>query len=293
MNKEAVMIPVAKIDVPEKYIRENDSYRTIEDRLLRESIKTVGLRFPIIVKERDKRYVLVDGVRRLKAVKSLSYEDIRAFVIPESETFDLDALRWQYNVQREDLKPMDEAEIIRSLVVDESMGILEVAKALGMKPASVRRYLYCLEIGDQWKKLVNRGAMPIGAARFVAALSPLGQRELYRKMADREIPFSYDNVEAMVRTLDPVKNPEFFNRPKQVASTRIDDPTRTRIPRNRLESVANQRAMIEHYKEQADKMQREVTVATPVIKKIMEVKELFEILPERTQAFFVEFVRES
>ena len=75
---KSVMVNVDEIYVPAK------RKKTLElDKVdsLAESILENGLRIPIQVRQGNGRYVLVEGLHRLEAVKALGEDTVEAFIV--------------------------------------------------------------------------------------------------------------------------------------------------------------------------------------------------------------------
>lgn len=285
---EATMIPVDKIEVPDKFRRERSADLSLDDSLLQQSIKMIGLRFPIRVKKAGGEYVLIDGSRRLSALKALRVEKVSAYVI-DDEKADIDLLRYQANVQRENLKPMDEAKLIKLLIVDEGLKKEDVARMVGKEPSTIARYLDIIKINDKWAKLVNDGVLSMWDVKPIAALTAKGQRYVYDEIKDRDIPFTKSVVWTAAAGLDPVKNPEYFNVPKQVAAARINEKIGHPVALKRVEGIAEMKAVTTHHQRTLKDYEDKISLAAPIIKKILASKEVCEVLMPSTLKGFREF----
>ncbi len=78
MVMKEVQIPIADIYVPSKR-REEIKAEAVE--ALAESIMEEGLKVPISVRQGKDRYVLVSGLQRLEACRSLGEETILSIVV--------------------------------------------------------------------------------------------------------------------------------------------------------------------------------------------------------------------
>jgi ParB/RepB/Spo0J family partition protein len=281
-------IRLDRIEIPEKYRREKSDDFTREQSFLTKSIRAMGLRFPITVKERGRGYVLVDGVRRYNAFRAMRSEAIPARVIAEGDKRDLDVLRFQLNVHRENLKPMDEARLFRQMVA-EGWSKQEVADAMGRKIGTLNRYFDCLRVNAKWQHLVNTRTITLFDVQPVAALSSAGQKYLYDQIKTRELPFNGPTIESVTRTMDPVKKPEYFNLPKQVAAQRINERHGHPFAMQKVESVAKMKLITEHRQKLIEKWEEEISAVIPVIKKAMGTPEVWDVLPTRTKNAFKDF----
>ena len=81
-----------------------------------ESIKEQGVIQPILVRNtKDKKYELIAGERRLRAVKILGYKKIPS-IIKEISNESAAIFALLENVQREDLNPVEEAQGLEKLI---------------------------------------------------------------------------------------------------------------------------------------------------------------------------------
>lgn len=289
--KEFCQIPLSRIDVPNQFVRDRNGTFHKDQRHLVESVRLVGLRFPILVKAHGARFTLVDGFRRMKAMESIKGESITAHVVPESDKMSVELLRFQSNFHREDLKPIDEAKLIRSLCSEEGMSINEASKIVGKKPTTIRRYFDCLKINAKWQKLVNDRVVSLFDIQSVAALTVKGQKKLYEDIKRKGIPFSLDVIRSGTWSMDPIKHPEWFNVPKAVAAHRIEI-NQTPVQFRRIDSVAKMKAVTDHRKGVLRRYEDEIAMALPVIEKIMGIPDLKEALPHRSTRAFREFISE-
>ena len=82
---------------------------------LAESLKSVGLLHPIIVREDGENYYVIAGERRLRAAEISGMETISSLVIKASEEENL-TIALIENIQRKDLNPIEEANAYRVLI---------------------------------------------------------------------------------------------------------------------------------------------------------------------------------
>lgn len=191
------------------------SFSEDELRELAESIERNGLLQPLLVRPTagvPGRYELVAGERRLRAVASLEWEDVPA-VVREVNDDTLLVLALVENLQREALRPMDEAEGYRALADHYGFTQEEVARAVGKDRSTVTNMLRLLRLPVSVRKLVDEGALSVGHARALLAVEdPVKIAELARR-AVRE-GWSVREVERRVKK----------GRPKARAATGAKQP---------------------------------------------------------------------
>ena len=124
-------------------------------RGLAESIKSVGLIEPIVVRKHNDGYAVVVGERRFRATRLLGLKKIRAVVIEadEEKNFTIALIE---NIQREDLDPVEEARAYKMLIDKFSLKQQDVAARVGKERATVTNSLRLLNLPDD----VSLGTFP-------------------------------------------------------------------------------------------------------------------------------------
>jgi len=162
------MIRFDTIPITDLYLDENIRHKPTKLTELAESIKRIGLIEPLIVKEIDGKYQVVDGSRRYLACKKAGLTEVPSIIRDDYAT---DAMlveaQLAANIFREDLSAQDEAHAFERLAL-EGMDDASIAKIVGFKKAHVagRRKLLKLPADTQAK--VFAGQMTIEDAEIVA-----------------------------------------------------------------------------------------------------------------------------
>ena len=96
---------------------------------IRGSIQSDGILVPLTVRKRNDHYELIDGERRLRLAKDLSYQTISCTIIEVSDEV---ARRMVYKVnkERKNYTPYEEAVFFRKLVEEEGMKPYQIEKQL-------------------------------------------------------------------------------------------------------------------------------------------------------------------
>ena len=137
---------------------------------LAESIRQNGVFQPIIVrKSKIKGYELVAGERRLRASKLAEKETIPAIVRDYSEETMIQIAVVE-NLQRENLKPLDEAMAYRTLMDSLKLKQEEVASRVGKSRSYVANFLRLLTLPAAVQELVQNGSLSAGHARTLLGL---------------------------------------------------------------------------------------------------------------------------
>ena len=154
-------IPLGLIDPPSLNPR-----RDFGDLVsLAESISTVGLLEPVIVRPRRKRFELVAGERRLRAAQSLGLKSIDASVrdLTDKEAAEVRLLE---NRDRASLNPIEEATAYRTLIdlghTPETLG-----KLIREAETAVNERLNLLSLPDHWQTRVRKGELSGAAAEYL------------------------------------------------------------------------------------------------------------------------------
>ena len=146
-------------DFPEEEIRD-----------LAASIAAAGLVAPIAVRpKRGGHYELLAGGRRLRAVKSLGWEIIRA-EIRECSDAEARAIALAENLQRKDLDPIEQARAMQAILDAGDVATQEeLGQRLGMSQGQISNTLRLLKLPKPLQKWLISGEINVGQARAVLA----------------------------------------------------------------------------------------------------------------------------
>ncbi len=152
---------------------------------LAESIREVGLQQPLIAIREGGQFILIDGERRLRACQRLGMSEVPVLVVKDAKTIgDMLITQLTCNLQREDLTPIDRAVAIRHVMEKNSMSGDEVAKRLGLSPATVSRTLSVLSLPEALREQVARGAIPADIGYLLTRVEePAKQADLAAEVA--------------------------------------------------------------------------------------------------------------
>jgi len=145
---------------------------------LAESIKARGVIQPIVVRPvDDAQYEILAGERRWRAARMANLQRIPAVVkeVPDEAALGIGLIE---NIQREDLNPIEEAAGLKRLIEEFKLTHDEVAHAIGRARASVTNLLRLLELAPAVQAMMQDGALDMGHARALLALSRARQVEV-------------------------------------------------------------------------------------------------------------------
>lgn len=152
---------------------------------LAESIKSVGLVQPVVVRKRSSGYELVAGERRWRAARLGGLEKIPAIIreAGDGESLELALIE---NLSREDLNPIDTARAYAILQEDFGTTQEQLAGKLGRSRSAIANTLRLLDLPDEIQDLIEKGALSEGHGRALLAVPDrLKQRKLAARIAKK------------------------------------------------------------------------------------------------------------
>lgn len=217
------LIPMAEgageptlLEIPLEEIHPNPRQprRTFEDadlESLAASIREAGVLQPIVVRDTEEGYELIAGERRLRASRLAGLHAIPAVIRTTEGELGLLSEALIENIQREDLRPLEEAGAFQELV--EAFGLTheEVGKKVGKSRATVSNSLRLLTLPPSVQALVDRAELSAGHARALVGLEDTGFVEHVATRAAKE-GWSVRQVEDAVRLRKAQDGPSTQNR---------------------------------------------------------------------------------
>ena len=167
---------------------------------LAQSLQTVGLLQPIIVREQgDGQYQIIAGERRFRAAQLAGFREIHAVVRHTGDDQVLTEALVE-NIHRVDLNALEEAAAYQQLLDDFAFTHEQLASRLGRSRSAITNTIRLLSLGVELQQHVATGALTPGHARALLALDDAGlQREVgERILADG---LSVRATERLIRTL--------------------------------------------------------------------------------------------
>jgi ParB family chromosome partitioning protein len=149
------------------------------------SIRSQGMIQPILVRPLTKdRYEIIAGERRWRAAKLAGLAEVPVVVreVPDQAAL---AMALIENIQREDLNPLEEAQGVQRLVEEFKLTHQEAADAIGRSRAATTNLLRLLNLESSVQKFLFDGALDMGHARALLALSGRQQEAVAKKVAER------------------------------------------------------------------------------------------------------------
>lgn len=166
---------------------------------LAESIKSVGLLQPIIVRNSSSGYFVIAGERRLRATKLAGFSRIKAIIVDAGEEENLTYALIE-NIQRTNLDPIEEAKAYRMLISRFKLKQQEVAEKVGKDRATIANAIRLLTLPETIQQAISEGRITPGHAKALLSVPENRQLEVFgeiikKGMSVREaekIASSYD-----------------------------------------------------------------------------------------------------
>lgn len=140
------------------------------------SIKNHGIIQPIIVREKNGRYMIIAGERRWRAAKIAGLIEIPA-IVKDFEDKQMYMIALVENLQREDLDPIEEAMGIKKLMEEYDLTQDEIAREIGKSRSAIANIMRLLNLPKKIQELIRNGDITSGHGRALLALDDREQME--------------------------------------------------------------------------------------------------------------------
>jgi ParB/RepB/Spo0J family partition protein len=146
------------------------------DAGMMDSLRQFGQIFPVVVVPLAERYELVDGFKRLRALKHLGYERVKASVVTLG-VHALKAAMIALNRRKGAISDLEEGMVVHSLCREDGLSQVEVALLLGRHKSWVCRRLSLIErLCDEALEHIRLGLLPTSIGRELCRL-PRGNQQ--------------------------------------------------------------------------------------------------------------------
>ncbi|MFT5175747.1 MAG: ParB family chromosome partitioning protein [Gammaproteobacteria bacterium] len=163
------------------------------------SIRERGVLQPIVVRPLAAgRFEIIAGERRWRASQQAGLAHVPV-IVREVDDEDALAIALIENIQRENLNAMEEAVALKRLVDEFGLTHARVAEAVGRSRAAVSNLLRLLDLNDDVRGLVESGALDMGHARALLAISGARQSQAASEVVARGL--SARDTEALVKRI--------------------------------------------------------------------------------------------
>ena len=165
---------------------------------LSESIKKHGLLQPIIVIQKDDKFVLLAGERRLRATKIAGLKTIKA-IVADIESKNLRELALIENIQREDLNPIELAISYKELIEEYSITQEGLSEIIHKSRTQITNTIRLLSLSEKTKKLLSSGRLSQGHAKIIVGLSENDEESIVNTILGQKL--SVRDTEVLVKKI--------------------------------------------------------------------------------------------
>ena len=164
---------------------------------LAESVRTLGVRQPILVRQVDSGYELIAGERRWRAAKRAGLQTIPALV---RETEDLGSLEQALveNLHRQDINPLEEAAAYQQLIEEFHLTQERLAERVGRSRSQIANLLRLFHLPPAVQKLVREQRLSLGHAKVLLSTPDRAYQEALAKRCVAE-DLTVRQVEDLIR----------------------------------------------------------------------------------------------
>ena len=168
---------VEPIDQP----RYNFDKENLEE--LAASIKQHGMLQPILVREKDGKFIIIAGERRWRAAKLLGMNTVP--IISKSEYENHFVLSIIENTQRSNFSPVEEAKAYKKLIEEYNYTQEEIAKVVSKSRSYIANSLRILNLPENVLDLLDSKQLTQGHAKLL--LSVKNPEEIAEKIVNKEL----------------------------------------------------------------------------------------------------------
>ena len=173
------------------------------------SIEKHGLMQPIVVIEDKDEYILVAGERRLKAIKSLNKDKIKAIIVDISLN-DLREYALIENIQREDLNPIEIAYSLKALIEEHGYTHEELAKNIGKSRSYISNLLRLLSLPEYVQNKISQNKLTFGHAKILSGLNGEELKNVIDEIEKKSL--NVRETEKLIRKIKNKKEDEEINK---------------------------------------------------------------------------------
>ncbi|MCK4503654.1 MAG: ParB/RepB/Spo0J family partition protein [Desulfuromonadales bacterium] len=169
------------------------------------SITEKGVIQPLVVRRLSDHYQIIAGERRWRAAQKAGLEQVPVVIQDVSEDSALEIALIE-NIQREDLKPLEEADAYRYLMDNFDLNQEEVAKRVGKNRSTVANAVRLLRLPETIKNDLAENRLSMGHARALLALEQeedileAGREIIRKKLSVRETEKLIKKIKALFGT---------------------------------------------------------------------------------------------
>lgn len=200
-NDRIILVSLEKIKANPNQPRKTFDEESLEE--LAESIKQKGVIQPVLAEidpDEAGQYIIIAGERRFRASKLAGIEKLPLIVKSFSEEDKMEIALIE-NIQRENLKPMEEAKAYRHIMESYNLNQQDLAERVGKNRSTVANSLRLLKLPEDMQDSLDLGKLTSGHARSIlSTVNPADQRILFNRIVDNGL--SVREAESMATDLN-------------------------------------------------------------------------------------------
>jgi ParB/RepB/Spo0J family partition protein len=294
---KADLISIDAVVVPD--VVQRDMMR-VKDDLLRKAIEAGGIQQPLVVVADGARYLLIKGLRRLRAARALNIRKVPVIIddVPEGMEIleHVRLIRAILDQHRQALLPTQRAQLIKQLKGPPwNMTHPQIALYRGVSSDSVTNWLSVDGYIEPVKAALDSGALSMRAARSFIGLSEKGQKAIWKAHGKELQESAGGSLHASLRErYSPEEHPEFYRAP-DVIRERLKRPGGQRRAKARpvlsdaekrklLSLVSFAEAETREAQADIDVMKREINASIAPARVILRSERLRTLAGENTLA---------
>ncbi len=161
---------------------------------LADSIKNQGLLQPIVLRKvEDRKYQIISGERRFRALKHLGKMKIPALVKTNVSDTKMLEMALVENIQRENLNEIEKAISYQKLLKDCNLSHQELSEQVGKSRSVITNSLRLLKLPNDVQLMIRRSEISTGHARALAGLETpeeqlaLAEKIIFEGLSVREV----------------------------------------------------------------------------------------------------------
>ena len=152
---------------------------------LADSIRSVGLLSPILVRRIPEGFELIAGERRFRAMEMLGWQVCEAIVIGAGDC-DCALIGLIENLQREELHYLDEAAACRRIIAGHNLTQEALASAIGKSPSALANLLRLLHFEEEVRLKLRQSGLSERHARAILSIKDAQKQLEMVEIAARE-----------------------------------------------------------------------------------------------------------
>src|SRR5271165_4926844 len=193
-SESVLEIPLDSLDANPYQTRTVLDEKSLDE--LADSIKSIGLMEPIVVRASGGRYQVIAGARRVKASSLAGGYKIAAVVRNLSDQ-QAAAMTIIENLQREDVNPMDQAQGFRRLAEEFAFTREQIAERTGKSRAAICNFLRLLQLPPRVQEMLRRGKLSLSHGKALLELSHF-EDSVVLEYAQKIAPLSVRKAEELI-----------------------------------------------------------------------------------------------